>query len=67
MDPIIEEMHRRIVNFGHSPSTHDLRRWALHLTGIVQPELDRLAELEADNARLKADAQKGRGKEKVSA
>lgn len=60
MDPIIEEMSIRVLNYGHAPSRHDLRRWCHHLQGVVQPQLDELEQLKA------AAAAKAPKREKVT-
>jgi hypothetical protein len=54
-DGVIDEIGRDVLDFRHTtvhPNT--LRRWALHLREVVQPQLEELGRLQADRAAAKA-------------
>jgi hypothetical protein len=55
VDPIIEEMVLRILNYGHRAiARHDWQRWTWHLRDVVQPQLDELATLKAKREKKSA-------------
>lgn len=64
-DSVIEEMGRRILDWRHKTShgihQHDVERWARHLRDIVQPQLDELRQLKAQQHEARGAKKKAAG------